>query len=130
MGRLLRNAHAAAAAAAQQVSQQQAKQQQQASPANGHQAATADGAAQASGNDTTTTTTSSDWYHIPLPPLPPVYNNCSVLVREEGERRCRDLYVEVVLTDLTEPGHAEEAREKLQEACKLNPHVVSRGLHT
>lgn len=119
MGRLLRNAHAAAASLPSQ-------QQNQSSSADGNpSAATAGAVAQANGNKSSSSSSRGDWSHIPLPPLPPVYENCSVLIREEDGRRCRDLYVEVILTDLTEPGHAEEARGKLEEACKLNPHVVS-----
>jgi hypothetical protein len=106
--------------------QQTTAQMQQPSSADGPQAATTNGDTSTDGNHSSSANR-GDWSHIPLPPLPPVYDSCTVLVTEKDERRCRDLYVEVTTSHLTEPGHAEEAKKKLDEACKLNPHVVSTG---
>lgn len=36
------------------------------------------------------------WQDAPLPPIPKVFRDCTMVLSEEDERRCRDLYWDVV----------------------------------
>jgi len=56
-------------------------------------------------------------------PVPPVFDNCKVILTEENERRARDLYWDVVCNK-TEESQQEEALKILQQAYTYNPFIA------
>jgi len=54
--------------------------------------------------------------------LAPVFNNCTVILTPEQERKSRDLYWNVVMSK-TEQNQHEEALKDLEEAIKFNPFI-------
>jgi hypothetical protein len=54
--------------------------------------------------------------------LPPIFNNCSVILSNEDEKRARDLYWEVT-TNKRSKEHHEEALNDLKKAIQLNPFI-------
>jgi len=60
----------------------------------------------------------------PQPPhIPPVFNNCTVILSPENERKARDLYWDAICNK-TETSQHEEAEKLLLSAVELNPFIA------